>query len=71
MTKFQRVVFELYAPVVLKEVGRKHRCQKRVVGARGQWRKVYCGECNGQAIGIAKRIALAHPRRPARRTSDG
>ena len=60
MTKFQRTVAELYAPVVLKEVGGRHRCQKRVVGARGKWRKVYCGECNTQAIQIAKRIALSH-----------
>ena len=60
MTKAQKAVAELYAPVILKELGKRHRCQKRVVGARGRWRNVYCAECNGDAIAAAKRIAMAH-----------
>ena len=60
MTKYQRAVAEVYAPVVLKEIGGRHCCQKKVVGARGQWRKVYCSDCNAQAIKIARRIAASH-----------
>jgi hypothetical protein len=60
MTKRQKAIAELYAPVILKSFGSRHRCQKRVVGARGQWRNVYCRECNLAAIAAAKRIALMH-----------
>ena len=60
MTKFQRAVFEAYAPVALKEYGRKHRCLREVTGARGKVKKVYCRECNLAAIRAAKVIAKVH-----------
>ena len=62
MTKGQRIIAELYAPIILKEYGKRHDCQKRVVGARGRWRLVYCRECNLTAIAAAKKISRASTR---------
>lgn len=52
MTKVERI-----APVLLRELGERHYCNRKVVGAKGRWSWVYCRQCNLAAVRIAKKIA--------------
>ena len=59
---------DLLAPLLLKELGERHYCNRKVVGGKGKWRWVYCRPCNLSAISIAKKIDRTLSRTKRRRT---
>ncbi len=48
---------EAFAPIIVREIGERHYCNRKVVGSRGNWKWVYCRQCNLAAISIAKKLA--------------